>query len=94
MILCFPEQLSAFQIKETAASLNKELHRKIQEMPYWMLSASSRICKRLEDISFAYQEALEQLQHQQYEEPPPGSRRNRRRRLRTAGPSTGGHSCG
>ncbi len=68
VILCFPEQLSAFQIKETAASLNKELHRKIQEMPYWMLSASSRICKRLEDISFAYQEALEQLQHQQYED--------------------------
>lgn len=67
VVLCFPEHLSAFQIKEKASSLNKELHRRLQELPYWVISTSSRICKRLEEISFAYQEALEQLRHQQYE---------------------------
>ncbi len=68
VILCLSDSLSAFRIKEVSAAFQKALQRKVQEMPYGILSGSSRICKRLEDISFAYQEALEQVQHRQYED--------------------------
>ncbi|MCD8009657.1 MAG: helix-turn-helix transcriptional regulator [Lachnospiraceae bacterium] len=66
LILAFPEETSAVEVKREFLSVQQTLRRSAQGLPYTLYVESGQICNRLIDIRGPYLEAAEKVHYQRY----------------------------
>ncbi|MCD8077765.1 MAG: AraC family transcriptional regulator [Lachnospiraceae bacterium] len=66
LILAFPEEASAVEVKKEFLSVQQTLRRSAQGLPYTLYVESGQICNRLVDIRGSYLEAAEKVHYQRY----------------------------
>ncbi len=66
LILAFPEETSAVEVKREFLSIQQALRRSAQGLPYTLYVESGQICNRLIDIRDPYLEAAEKVHYQRY----------------------------
>ena len=78
VLLCFPQEESALQIKTRVGKLQEEVLEKVAQLPYTVVFGRGKLCNEISSLRFSWQEALEEVQYQIYLEDTPQQERKER----------------